>query len=280
MGLQATNAGIDFQQRVSAYMMMLMEFDMDISLALQLNRDDKIEGLNFEACESIDDLVLTLNSGKKVYFQMKRTLSLSDSADSEFYGVCVQFVKQYLKQNDDDILQQKFTTQIKKAKTEGNPFGYSSESYIYANYTQIIEQVGEKEEFIECIECKVVLYNEFVARMYNDCETYYAPIIYLSVDGEPFLLPNNCFPMLTNPFELSKYIKNWGNMGFSMRNYEVCIIKDDNEFILKMISLITNHILPVVDAMFGLDGRMVRGIHMHLMWEMHEEHGRRSEDDK
>ena len=32
MGLQATNAGIDFQQRVSAYMMILMEFDMDISL--------------------------------------------------------------------------------------------------------------------------------------------------------------------------------------------------------------------------------------------------------
>ena len=48
MGLQATNAGIDFQQRVSAYMMILMEFDMDISLALQLNRNDKIEGLNFE----------------------------------------------------------------------------------------------------------------------------------------------------------------------------------------------------------------------------------------
>lgn len=103
MGLQATNAGIDFQQRVSAYMMMLMEFDMDISLALQLDRNDKIEGLNFEACESIDDLVITLDSGKKVYFQMKRTLSFSDNVDSEFYGVCVQFVKQYLKQNKNDI---------------------------------------------------------------------------------------------------------------------------------------------------------------------------------
>ncbi len=103
MGLQATNAGIDFQQRVSAYMMILMEFDMDISLALQLNRNDKIKGLNFEACESIDDLVVTLESGKKVYFQMKRTISLSDSVDSEFYGVCEQFVKQYLKQDENDI---------------------------------------------------------------------------------------------------------------------------------------------------------------------------------
>lgn len=631
MGLQATNAGIDFQQRVSAYMMMLMEFDMDISLALQLNRNDKIKGLNFEACESIDDLVITLDSGKKVYFQMKRTISLSDSVDSEFYGVCEQFVKQYLNRDENDIayilatrsessksvtvklkrilegirlannlrvvvelnqeerkifdkicnnikniyknikksdisnedllniflhtyielfdiesgeeyektiklilfnlinvnielfwrtliskaieyganrrylsretlkeqcktyvgkdkdakfeltdsffdmswkegfrdievqidyviavptkdtkeemklenetvfvfelyrfddskkkeslkyispdrmkwkngfefevwfrcatqerchnyieyelsektgdsyevvvwpvkehfdctdvellhknillksldnqkvcicvncgkaifdnkaylieidneeysevvgmvhdncirpvdrivgemtmpqiedysylkhfdinswvklmkngkqawgniekmavqcpqmtidtdevfhdgnyclyqilengdtkyitnrgvidriskreaeeLQRKFTINMKKAKAEGNPFGYSSESYIYGNYSQILEQVGDKEEFIECVETKVGLYNELVARLYNDCETYYTPIIYLSVEGEPFILPNGIFPMLTNPFELPKYIKNWENIG-------------------------------------------------------------------
>ena len=701
MGLQATNAGIDFQQRVSAYMMILMEFDMDISLALQLNRNDKIKGLNFEACESIDDLVITLDSEEKIYFQMKRTISLSDGADSEFYGVCEQFVKQYLKQNKNDIayilatraetsksitvklkrildgirladnlqivnelnqeerkifdkmcnnikniyknikksdisdedllkiflrvyvelfdiengeeyektiklilfnlinvdvelfwwtliskaveyganrrylskenlkeqckpyleenkevkpeftepffemslkegfrdievqidyviavpakdtkeamklkketvfvfelyrfddskkkeslkyispnrmrwkngfefevwfrcatqerchnyikyelfekigdsyevvmcpikkhfdctdvellhrdvllkslvhqkdyicancgkaifdnetylieidneeysdtvgmvhhncirpvdriigeiiipkiedysylkhfdisswiklikkgkqawaniekmaaqcyhmtidsdevfhdgnyclyqilengdkkyttyrgvidriskreaelLQQEFTARMKEAKAEGNPFGYSSESYIYGNYTQIMEQVGDKEEFIECVETKVGLYNEFVARIYNDCETYYAPIIYLSVEGEPFILPNSIFPMLTNPFELPKYIKNWENMGVIMQDYEVCIIRDDNEFILKMISLITNHILPVVDVMFGLDGKMLRGIHLHLMWEIREEYLREnkiSEDDK
>lgn len=695
MGLQATNAGIDFQQRVSAYMMLLMEFDMDISLALQLNRNDKIVGLNFEACESIDDLVITLDSEKIIYFQMKRTISLSDSETSEFYGVCEQFVKQHLKQNKNDIayilatrsesskaitvklkrildgirlannlqviedlnqeernifdkvcenikkiyrdlkkediteeclldillrtfveifdiengeeyeksiklilfnlisvdvelfwrtliskaveyganrrylskqalkdqckayieknkddkpdfierffkvswkegfddiqvqldyviavpsddtksalnleketvfvmelyrfddskkkesvqyippnrmilkngfefevwfrcstqarcnnyienelrnkiddsyevvvwpvkeyfnytdvellhqkvllksietqneckcincgkaifdnnsycvemdneetshmlgfihhncirpvdrvigeimiphiedysylkhfdidtwvkliikgkqawsnieimatkcpamsidtdevfhdgnyclyqildngdrryttnrgvidriskreaeaLQKKFTVQIKSAKAEGNPFGYSSESYIYGSYSQIIEQVGDKEDFIECIESKVGLYNETVARVYNDCETYYSPIIYLSVDGEPFILPNGIFPMLTNPFDLLKYIKNWEKMNFNMPDYEVCIIRDDNEFILKMISMITNNILPVVNGMFGVDGKMIRGVHMHLMWELQQEYARNNE---
>ena len=103
MGLQATNAGIDFQQRVSAYMMILMEFDMDISLALQVNKSNTIKEINFEDCESIDDLVITLDSGKKLYFQMKRTISLSDDAESEFYGVCEQFVKQFLKQNENDL---------------------------------------------------------------------------------------------------------------------------------------------------------------------------------
>ena len=99
MGLQATNAGIDFQQRVSAYMMILMEFDMDISLALQVNKSNTIKEINFEDCESIDDLVITLDSGKKIYFQMKRTISLSDDSESEFFGVCEQFVNQFLKQN-------------------------------------------------------------------------------------------------------------------------------------------------------------------------------------
>ena len=93
MGLQPTNAGIDFQQRVSAYMMILMEFDIDISMALQVNARDTIKALNFEDCECIDDLVITLDSGKRIYFQMKRTISLSDNTDSEFYGVCEQFVK-------------------------------------------------------------------------------------------------------------------------------------------------------------------------------------------
>lgn len=49
--------------------MILMEFDMDISLALQLNRNDKIKGLNFEACKSIDDLVITLESEKRYTFR-------------------------------------------------------------------------------------------------------------------------------------------------------------------------------------------------------------------
>lgn len=36
--------------------------------------------------------------------------------------------------------------------------------------------------------------------------------------------------------------------------------------------------MPVVDGMFGSDGRMLRGIHMHLMWEIQEEYSRTSEN--
>lgn len=104
MGLQATNAGINFQQRVSALMMILMEFGINVSSVLRIeNANERINMLDFEACESIDDLVITLESGKRIYFQMKRTISLSDAEDSEFYKVCNQFVQQSIKYRTYDI---------------------------------------------------------------------------------------------------------------------------------------------------------------------------------
>ena len=89
-------------------------------------------------------------------------------------------------------------------------------------------------------------------------------IIYLSVEGEPYILPNGVFPMITKPFDLPQYIKNWERMGVTVPDYEVCIIKDDNEFILKMISLISNGILPAANSMFAPNGKLIRGIHIHL----------------
>ena len=41
MGLQATNAGIDFQQRVSAFMMILMEFGIGVSKVLGISNADE-----------------------------------------------------------------------------------------------------------------------------------------------------------------------------------------------------------------------------------------------
>lgn len=42
MAIQPTNAGIDFQQRVSALMMICMEFKMDIDLLFGFQTKDKI----------------------------------------------------------------------------------------------------------------------------------------------------------------------------------------------------------------------------------------------
>lgn len=147
MGLQATNAGIDFQQRVSAYMMILMEFDMDISLALQVNKSNTIKEINFEDCESIDDLVITLDSGKKIYFQMKRTISLSDDSESEFFGVCEQFVNQFLKQNENDLAYI-LVTRTEASKAISVKLKRILEGIRLANSLSVIEKLYQEERKI------------------------------------------------------------------------------------------------------------------------------------
>lgn len=177
-----------------------------------------------------------------------------------------------LSKREAEKLQQVYNDSFMEGRDANNPFGYSSESFTFGKYEYLIEQFGDKESFIECVEAKMELYNEVIAKIYNDCETYYAPIIYLTIDGEPLVLPNYCFPMITNLFDLQKYLDNWRNMGIDISDYEVCIIKDDNEFILKMISLITNHVRPIVNGLFSLNGKLLRGIEMYLMWEVKAEH--------
>ena len=103
MAIQPTNAGIDFQQRVSALMMLLMEFGIDINVILNIDLKDQIQMLNFEASDKIDDLVITTVTNRKIYLQMKRNISFSEDTNSEFYGVCTRFVRQYVERKPEDL---------------------------------------------------------------------------------------------------------------------------------------------------------------------------------
>ncbi|NFF76501.1 hypothetical protein FCV38_05755 [Clostridium sporogenes] len=103
MGIQPTNAGIDFQQRVSAWFIICMLFEVDIENVLNLNINSSIKYITFESNDKIDDLVITSNNNKKIYMQMKRTINLSENEGSEFYSVCQQFVYQYLQNDIDDF---------------------------------------------------------------------------------------------------------------------------------------------------------------------------------
>lgn len=103
MGIQPTNAGIDFQQRVSAWFMICMLFEIDIENVLNLNIKNSIKNITFESNDKIDDLVIKSSDNRKIYMQMKRSISLSEIESSEFYGVCQQFVEQYLQNDIDDL---------------------------------------------------------------------------------------------------------------------------------------------------------------------------------
>ncbi|WP_343083188.1 hypothetical protein [Blautia producta] len=96
MALQATNAGIDYQQRVSAFFLVLMLRNKDMDLFVP-GANGKIQWIQFESMENIDDMVLANDSGNNYYFQIKRKISFQSTPKSEFYKTCIQFVKQYEK---------------------------------------------------------------------------------------------------------------------------------------------------------------------------------------
>jgi hypothetical protein len=94
-GGAATNAGIDFQQRISALFLTHMLMDVIFIDDLGLDKNSKIIDLKCESSHEIDDLVVSTDLAN-VYIQAKRSINCSDSGTSEFYKVIKQFVSQYL----------------------------------------------------------------------------------------------------------------------------------------------------------------------------------------
>lgn len=128
-----------------------------------------------------------------------------------------------------------------------------------------------KEELLECICAEVAVYNDTVAKLYNENETYYAPVIYLSVEGEPVIF-DGIFPLITNPLELNYYLGNWKKAGIEIENYEVNIIKEDSDFILKILNLINNGVRPIVDMVVGKDRSLIKGCIIYTMRELEKMH--------
>ncbi len=100
----ATNAGIDYQQRVAAWFQVALLFNHDISSTLDLPEPSNIMEIAFETAENIDDLRLQLTNQDNIFLQIKRSLNLSTSSNSDFYKTIKQFIKQFvLKKSSKDI---------------------------------------------------------------------------------------------------------------------------------------------------------------------------------
>ncbi|MFF5434945.1 hypothetical protein ACFY5K_33630 [Streptomyces griseofuscus] len=97
-GGAATNSGIDFQQRIAAYVMTCHLCGIGVISGIDSIDASKLKELRFETNDEIDDLV-ALGNDFRVLIQAKRSLSISDSIDSEFSSVIAQFVRQYLSDN-------------------------------------------------------------------------------------------------------------------------------------------------------------------------------------
>ncbi len=172
-----------------------------------------------------------------------------------------------------ELFANRLTEEYQEASMQGNPVCYSNETYVYGSYEQLLVQMEGKEELLECVCAEVAIYNDTIARMYNESETYYAPIIYLSIEGEPVVI-NGAFPLITNPMKLNYFLRNWRQAGIVIEDYEVNIIKEDSDFILKILSLISNDVRPVVDMIIAKGGQLVKGCVIYTMKEAEKYQGK------
>lgn len=99
-GGAATNAGSEYQQRVSSLFLVCMLLRVKVSDILGLPSDGAPIEVSFETQEPIDDCRVTLDDGTRMNLQIKRSISLSEKTKSDFYSVIDQFVQQYLSDKD------------------------------------------------------------------------------------------------------------------------------------------------------------------------------------
>lgn len=95
MAMQPTNAGIHYQQRVSAQFLAVMLTCADLKDWIS-SGDGRLVSVRFESRDEIDDLVLENDAGSTCYLQIKRTVSFSTLPDSPFFKTIRQFVRQFI----------------------------------------------------------------------------------------------------------------------------------------------------------------------------------------
>lgn len=167
---------------------------------------------------------------------------------------------------------------INIGQKENNPICYSSKSFTFGSYTTLVSQLGGTEEYIECKKSEVGKYNKSIAKLYNKCENFYAPLIYLVVEEKPLVL-NNVFPMFTNPLELNLYLDNWKKSGVTIDAYQIAIISDDKEFCLKIMNLISQGIRPIINMKLGKMNELIQGYVVHTMYELMLMHQMKMQED-
>jgi hypothetical protein len=96
-GGQATNSGIDYQQRIAAWLLVNQYSKFDISAYFnQIDEELIINKIHFETDKNIDDLNITCTNSKIIFLQIKRSLSLSTKKESDFYKTILQFTQEFI----------------------------------------------------------------------------------------------------------------------------------------------------------------------------------------
>ena len=95
-GGAATAGGMDFQHRVAAWVAVHILAEKDATPPWDLPTGTTLESLRCETEQPVDDLLVGTSTNGLVFAQIKRTLQLSESADSDLASALDQVVRQFI----------------------------------------------------------------------------------------------------------------------------------------------------------------------------------------
>lgn len=95
-GGAALRAGVNYQQRISALLLISLYTQFDLSQLLGHTSPLTPSVVSYETSLAVDDSNVICKEGTELFIQAKRSLSLSVSETSEFYSVISQFVRDFI----------------------------------------------------------------------------------------------------------------------------------------------------------------------------------------
>lgn len=95
-GGSATAGGMDFQHRVAAWATVHILAEKGVELPWSPPSDTTLEFIRCETEYPVDDLLFGTSAGGFVFAQVKRSLTLSNSSDSDLASALDQFIRQFI----------------------------------------------------------------------------------------------------------------------------------------------------------------------------------------
>jgi hypothetical protein len=95
-GGSATQAGINYQNRVAPWLAVRILAEQDASPLWGLPASSTLEFLRCETEQPVDDIMIGTSDGGHAFIQVKRSLNMDSSEDSALASTISQFVRQFI----------------------------------------------------------------------------------------------------------------------------------------------------------------------------------------
>lgn len=102
-GGSATNAGVEYQAGVAAWLAALVLAGEGATPPFGLPETEKTIGVRLESAEPVDDISAETSAQRRIFIQAKRSVSLSTDAGSDFGKTMKQFTEQYIQRKGNGV---------------------------------------------------------------------------------------------------------------------------------------------------------------------------------